>query len=88
MRASAKKRPHPCLIDLKRTAALIHHAAQSAHHIGHAAFLAKLFHHFLHLFVLLEQTVHILNFCSLTSGNPAFARTTNQVWKTTLFRCH
>ena len=72
------KKPSPTyLIRLKRTTALIHHAAHATHHIGHAAFLAKLFHHFLHLFVLLEQTVHILNFCSRTAGNPAFAGTTN-----------
>ena len=37
------------------------HAAHTAHHLGHAALAGDLFHHLLHLLVLLDQTPDILH---------------------------
>ena len=51
----------------------LHHTTHTAHHVGNSAFFCELFHHFLHLFVLLEQSVDILDLGSGAVGNTLLA---------------
>ena len=54
------------------------HATHTAHHIGQLATL-HLLHHFLHLFVLLEQSIQVLNLGARALCDPALAGTVQDV---------
>ena len=47
------------------------HSAEASHHVVHAASL-HFFHDLLHLFVLLQYSIHVLNLGALTLGYSAF----------------
>src|SRR5690606_35538642 len=54
------------------------HSTQAAHHVGQAAAL-HLLHHLLHLLVLLEQPVQVLDVRPRALGDAAFARAAENV---------
>jgi hypothetical protein len=48
-------------------------AFQAPHHVSHTALAAHFFHHTLHLFMLFEQSVNILDLGARTLRDPALA---------------
>src|SRR6188768_103987 len=49
------------------------------HHLGHAAFPSDLLHHLLHLSVLLQQSIDVLNLGATAHRDAALARTVDDV---------
>src|SRR5690554_3413603 len=61
-----------------------HHSTKATHHLAHAALGSEFLHHFLHLFMLFNQTSNVLHLRTRTHGNPAATRTTDNIRITAL----
>ena len=64
------------------------HALHTPHHLLHTALAADLFHHFLHLLVLLKQSIYVGDLGATTAGDTFLSRAVNQIRKPPLFGRH
>lgn len=71
-----------------RKSSWLAHPLHAAHHFAHPALFRDLLHHFLHLFVLLKQTIDIGDLGTATFRYALFARTVDDVRESALVGCH